>query len=153
MYSRLLVPLDGSATAELALHHAAALARLSGATLVLLHVIEEMKHCNGFERPQVYVEQVRPGFLAAGQALLDAAAARLRGQGLTVETLLIESKGEREEERNRCGFEPSANSDRTHDGDHHQEVHVGTQAPGREPSLRGHVTHSTKRGERIENDA
>src|SRR5574343_395992 len=65
MYSRLLVPLDGSATAELALHHAAALARLSGATLVLLHVIEEMKHCNGFERPQVYVEQVRPGFLAA----------------------------------------------------------------------------------------
>ena len=72
MYSRLLVPLDGSATAELALHHAAALARLSGATLVLLHVIEEMKHCNGFERPQVYVEQVRPGFLAAGQALLDA---------------------------------------------------------------------------------
>ena len=95
MYSRLLVPLDGSATAELALHHAAALARLSGATLVLLHVIEEMKHCNGFERPQVYVEQVRPGFLAAGQALLDAAAARLRGQGLTVETLLIESKGER----------------------------------------------------------
>ena len=82
MYSRLLVPLDGSATAELALHHAAALARLSGATLVLLHVIEEMKHCNGFERPQVYVEQVRPGFLAAGQ-------------GLTVETLLIESKGER----------------------------------------------------------
>ena len=95
MYSRLLVPLDGSATAELALHHAAALARLSGGTLVLLHVIEEMKHCNGFERPQVYVEQVRPGFLAAGQALLDAAAARLRGQGLTVETLLIESKGER----------------------------------------------------------
>ena len=41
MYSRLLVPLDGSATAELALHHAAALARLSGATLVLLHVIED----------------------------------------------------------------------------------------------------------------
>ena len=60
MYSRLLVPLDGSATAELALHHAAALARLSGATLVLLHVIEEMKHCNGFERPQVYVEQAPP---------------------------------------------------------------------------------------------
>lgn len=35
MYSRLLVPLDGSPTANLALHHAAALARLSGATTVL----------------------------------------------------------------------------------------------------------------------
>lgn len=84
MYSRLLVPLDGSTTAELALDHAASLARLSGATVVLLHVIEELKHCNGFERPQVYIEQVHPGFLAAGQALLDAAAARLRGQGLAV---------------------------------------------------------------------
>ena len=95
MYSRLLVPLDGSTTAELALDHAASLARLSGATVVLLHVIEELKHCIGFERPQVYIEQVHPGFLAAGQALIDAAAALLRGQGLAVETLLVESKGER----------------------------------------------------------
>ena len=44
MYSRILVPLDGSPTADLALHHAAVLARLNGATIVLLHVIEEMKH-------------------------------------------------------------------------------------------------------------
>ena len=43
MYSKLLVPLDGSPTANLALHHAAVLARLSGATIVLLHIIEEMK--------------------------------------------------------------------------------------------------------------
>ena len=66
MYSRILVPLDGSPTADLALHHAAVLARLNGATIVLLHVIEEMKHSNGFERPRIYIEEVRPGFLAAG---------------------------------------------------------------------------------------
>ena len=59
MYSRILVPLDGSPTADLALHHAAVLARLNGATIVLLHVIEEMKHSNGFERPRIYIE---PGF-------------------------------------------------------------------------------------------
>lgn len=52
MYSKLLVPLDGSATAELALGHAVALARMSGGTVALLHVIEELKHSNGFERPR-----------------------------------------------------------------------------------------------------
>jgi nucleotide-binding universal stress UspA family protein len=70
MYSRLLVPLDGSPTANLALHHAAVLARLSGATIILLHIIEEMKHSNGFERPRIYIEEVRPGFLAAGRSCL-----------------------------------------------------------------------------------
>ncbi|TXI88039.1 MAG: universal stress protein [Cupriavidus sp.] len=95
MYSRLLVPLDGSPTANLALHHAAVLARMSGATVVLLHIIEEMKHSNGFERPMVYINEVRPGFLAAGQKLLDEAAQRLRQEGLGVETVLLESQGER----------------------------------------------------------
>ncbi len=60
MYSRLLVPLDGSATARLALDHAAHLASISGATIVLLNIIEEMKHSNGFERPMVYIQKVRP---------------------------------------------------------------------------------------------
>ena len=78
MYSRILVPLDGSPTADLALHHAAVLARLNGATIVLLHVIEEMKHSNGFERPRIYIEEVRPGFLAAGQKLAPERLAALR---------------------------------------------------------------------------
>ncbi len=95
MYSRLLVPLDGSPTSHLALDHAAVLARLSGATVVLLHVIEETEHSNGFERPKVYFEEVRPRFLAAGQALLDQAAGRLRQGGIAVETVLLESGGKR----------------------------------------------------------
>lgn len=95
MYSRLLVPLDGSPTANLALKHAAVLARLSGATVVLLHIIEELKHSRGFERPLVYIREVKPGFLAAGQKLLDEAALGLKQEGLTVETVLLESAGER----------------------------------------------------------
>lgn len=95
MYSRLLVPLDGSATAHLALDHAAALARMSGATIVLLNVIEELKHSNGFERPMVYIQEIRPRFLEAGQALLDKAATELRNRGVPVETILLESQGER----------------------------------------------------------
>src|SRR5690606_9329448 len=95
MYSRLLVPLDGSPTANLALKHAAVWARLSGATVVLLHIIEELKHSRGFERPLVYIREVKPGFLAAGQKLLDEAALGLKQEGLTVETVLLESGGER----------------------------------------------------------
>lgn len=95
MYKRLLVPIDGSDTANLALNHALALARLNGATIVLLHIIEEWKHSNGFERPKVYIQQVRPGFLAEGQALLDRTASGLRQDGVAVETLLVESHAER----------------------------------------------------------
>lgn len=95
MYSRILVPLDGSATARLALDHAARLAGMSGATVVLLHVVEEMKHGLGFERPVIYIQEVRPQMLAAGQALLDEAATELRRNGTQVETIRLESKGER----------------------------------------------------------
>lgn len=95
MYSKLLVPLDGSTTARLALDHAAALAELSGATIILLHVIEEMKHSNGFERPAIYIQEVRPRFMAAGQALLDEAADRLRQKGIAVQTVLLEGKCQR----------------------------------------------------------
>lgn len=95
MYSRILVPLDRSATALCALEQAAVLARLSGGTIVLLHVIEELDHATGFESAKVYTEEVEPTFLAAGQAMLEEAAARLRKDGVTVETILRESRGER----------------------------------------------------------
>ena len=38
----MLVPLDGSPTSLLALDHARALAHLSGATVILLHVVEPL---------------------------------------------------------------------------------------------------------------
>lgn len=95
MYARILVPLDGSPTSSLALEHAAALARLCAATVVLLHVIEELERVSGFERPRAYIEEIRPGFLAAGQALLDQAARRLRDDGIVAETVLLESEGHR----------------------------------------------------------
>ncbi|ABF08217.1 universal stress protein UspA [Burkholderia stabilis] len=99
MYSRFLVPLDGSPTSLLALDHAADMARLNGATVVLLHVIEPTRHSTGFERPKVYIEDVRPHFLAAGHALLDEAANRLRQDGIATETVLLESTAERVSEQ------------------------------------------------------
>ena len=98
MYSRLLVPLDGSATSRLALAHAQTLARLSGARVTLLHVIDELRHSNGFERPQVYIDEVRPRFLQAGQALLDEARQEMEKAGVATDTLLLESEGRRASE-------------------------------------------------------
>ncbi|WP_343204389.1 universal stress protein [Rhodanobacter sp. PCA2] len=43
----------------------------------------------------VYIQEVRPQILAAGQALLDEAATELRRNGTQVETIRLESKGER----------------------------------------------------------
>lgn len=95
MYKKILVPLDGSATAQCALSEAAELARLSGAALHLLHIVEAMDHVTGFEPAAVYAEDIRPRFLKAGQAMLDKAKAPLAAQGLAVDTTLIESEGKR----------------------------------------------------------
>ena len=95
MYSRILVPLDSSETSHHAMEHAADLAKTNGAMVVLLHVIEELRLSSGFEPPKVYIDEVFPGFLSRGQAMLDQAATRLRQDGIAVETTLIVSKGER----------------------------------------------------------
>ena len=95
MYKKLLVPLDGSATAQLALKHAEALARLSGASIILLSIVEEMHYSNGYERPKVYTEQVRPHFLATARALLEKAAKPLRDGGLSVAAHVVESGNHR----------------------------------------------------------
>jgi len=94
MYTKILVPLDGSETSWLALAHAAALASWSGATIVVLHCIEELRHTNGFERPGLYIDTVRPGFLAEGRALLDKARQQLLKQQIKVETVMLETGGE-----------------------------------------------------------
>ncbi|HVR49342.1 MAG TPA: universal stress protein [Pseudorhodoferax sp.] len=95
MYKTLLVPLDGSATAQLALDEALVLARLSGASVQLLHIVDAMEHITGFEPPAVHIADIRPRFLKAGQQILDQAAALLAAQGVAVRTTLLESRGER----------------------------------------------------------
>ncbi|CAN7601398.1 universal stress protein [Pseudorhodoferax sp. LjRoot39] len=95
MYKTLLVPLDGSATAQLALDEALVLARLSGASVQLLHIVDAMEHITGFEPPAVHIGDIRPRFLQAGQQILEQAAALLQAQGVAVHTTLLESRGER----------------------------------------------------------
>ena len=99
MYRKILVPLDGSAMSQRALTEAVQLAQLCGASLVLLHIVDDAAHVNGFERPAAYVQEIRPRFLAAGPALLDSAKAGLVATPVAVETVLVECCGDRVSER------------------------------------------------------
>lgn len=95
MYSRLPVPLAGSPTALLALDHAAALARLSDATVTLLHVIEPARPSSGLARPKIDIRDFPAGFAEAGQALLEEAANRLWLDGIRAETVLLQGRTDR----------------------------------------------------------
>lgn len=66
LYPRLLVPLDRSVAARHARDQTAILARQNGAVVVLLHVIEESQHGNGFRACKVRLDDMRPRWLAAG---------------------------------------------------------------------------------------
>ncbi|MFT3803119.1 MAG: universal stress protein [Burkholderiaceae bacterium] len=95
MYKKILVPIDGSETAHLALEHAGAIARLCEASVVLLHVIDDQSYSSGYARPSVYIRDVRPAVLRSGKELLDGAARELDKMGVSVNSVLIESHGER----------------------------------------------------------
>ena len=95
MYKHILVPLDGSPTGALALKEAASLAKLCGATLHLLHIVDSMQHITGFEPPMVHITDVRPRFMQAGQDVLDEACQKLAEHGVAVTPLLLENPGAR----------------------------------------------------------
>ena len=81
VYSRILVPLDHTVLDQLALNHAAAMARIYGASIYLLHVEEGVTS-------QVYGQDSSTAEVEAGEQYLDRIAQSLRGQGITVETAI-----------------------------------------------------------------
>ena len=95
MYQNILVPVDGSATANLGLDEAVKLARLSSGRIRLVHVIDELSMMVGLEwgaaMPVNALQQLRDG----GQAILESATARVRKQGVEVDTVLIDNLSSR----------------------------------------------------------
>jgi nucleotide-binding universal stress UspA family protein len=88
-FHHLLVPIDGSPTADKALDEAIRLARSSGAKVTLLHVMDALSHMTGFESGTRYVEQILPLMRSAGENLLAQAGQKVLAQGLLVECILI----------------------------------------------------------------
>jgi manganese transport protein len=90
VYQRILVPLDHSTLDRLAISHAAAIARLHGARIYLLHVEEGVTS-------QVYGRESSTAEVEAGAQYLEEVAAMLRKQGIPVESAISHSSSPRRE--------------------------------------------------------
>jgi len=91
MYQRILVPIDGSPTSERGLVEAIALARLTGGTLCLVHVLDELIFTTGFETGAIYMTDILPALRQRGAQILETAKGRVAAAGVAVETVSAES--------------------------------------------------------------
>src|SRR5688572_6875650 len=94
MYSRILVPVDGSAPANLALLEAIKLVKCMGGKLCLIHVVDEFVMDAAYI-PSVYYEGMIESLRGVGQAALDDAVATVRQHALEPEAVLSETFGRR----------------------------------------------------------
>jgi len=90
MYTKILVPVDGSETSALGLQHAILLARDQKAALRLLHVVHDYlvaEGRHGLARSAGLLNELRE----QGQAILAEAAASARKQGVAADMEIVET--------------------------------------------------------------
>jgi nucleotide-binding universal stress UspA family protein len=92
MYARILVPVDGSATAMRGLEEALRVARALGSKVRLLHVVNDQAAFVGLEAA-VYAQEFLKKFRARGEAILAEARAVAHSQGIEAETLCLDVMG------------------------------------------------------------
>jgi len=95
VYQRILVPVDGSATSERGLTEAIAIARMSGGSIRLLHVLDELVFVTGFETGASYAKTVLPEMRKHSEEILITARERAVAAGIDADTLCIECFGRR----------------------------------------------------------
>jgi nucleotide-binding universal stress UspA family protein len=92
MYQRILVPVDGSSTSKQGLDEAVKLAKLSGASLRLVHVANELTFATGCE---TYTGDVIGMLKEAGEQVLSESKTVAMAAGAEVDTVLVETFGGR----------------------------------------------------------
>ena len=91
MYQRILVPIDGSPTAERGLAEAIKLGRLTGAQLRLIHIVDELSFALSASQGMTMTGDLLGMLREAGAEILAQGAARVRAAGLQVDTVLKDS--------------------------------------------------------------
>jgi nucleotide-binding universal stress UspA family protein len=91
MYSRILVPVDGSPTSNAGLDEAIKLAKQFGSQLRLLHVVDQMPLAVSAEGFGVMSVDVLELLKEAGERVLADAKAHVDAAGVPVDTLLVDS--------------------------------------------------------------
>lgn len=90
MYERILVPVDGSETSNAGLAEAIKLAKLTGAQLRLVHVVEESPFLLSAEGMAALSTDVLALLREGGERILEDARARVVTAGIAVDTRLYE---------------------------------------------------------------
>ena len=91
MYTHILVPVDGSPTSDRGLDEAVKLARLTGARLRLMHVVDQLVYAGGMEGFGAMTADLVPLLREGGESILKTAKARVEASGVPVDTALFDS--------------------------------------------------------------
>ena len=91
MYQKILVPIDGSPTSSRGLQEAIRLAKLTGARLRLMHVVDSLSFATGMEASTMVTAEMLDLMRVSGQQLLAKARARVEKAGVRVDTVLCDS--------------------------------------------------------------
>ena len=92
MYQRILVAIDTSGSSKRSLEEAIRMARVGGASLRLVHVVNEIVLEPGY-LPMTSFGEALEALREGGRRILRDAEAVVRREGLTCETVLIETMG------------------------------------------------------------
>ncbi|AVQ85661.1 MULTISPECIES: universal stress protein [unclassified Variovorax] len=95
MYSRILVPLDGSPTSLAGLDEAIRLARIEESTLRLLHVVDELKYAWSFDSLAGCGSDLIPLMQEAGEQILQQGREQAQAAAVRCETVLVTALGGR----------------------------------------------------------
>jgi len=90
MYQRILVPFDGSDTSTRGLDEAIRMAKLTGARLRLVYLVDDLLYASGFETYAAYTNDVLPMVRAVGDKVMKEGQARVERAGVAVETAVVE---------------------------------------------------------------
>lgn len=93
MYKQILVPVDGSATSKRGFEEAMRIAKESGGTIRLVHVVDELVLVDP-EVP-VYYQAMIESLRENGKAILAKSEAAVKAQGIPVQAVLLETMGMR----------------------------------------------------------
>lgn len=94
MYNKILVPIDGSATSMRGLQEAIKLAKQEGATLRLVHVVNELI-LFGIEGPPMVYSDLLQSLRETGNSTLKKAEAVVREHGIEPQGIILEAVGGR----------------------------------------------------------
>jgi len=90
VYDRILVPVDGSPTSDRGLTEAIALSRLTGGSIRLLHVEDDLVFVPRLQAGATYLDTVLPQLRQHSEKLLAAARDRVAAAEVRVDTLCVE---------------------------------------------------------------